>query len=86
MMLMLLILHHWKHSRLSSGVAAVISSLLYETRWLVTCCNLCILPSGLCCRGCAGKCLPPRAHHTLVLLRKLQEYCLSCRAAFAVEF
>lgn len=60
MMQMLLMLHCWKRSRLHSGVAAVISSLLSCVRWLVTCCNLGILPSGLCCNEYMGKMPAPR--------------------------
>lgn len=86
MMQMLLMLHHWKHSRLHSGAAAVISFLLSCLTWLVTCCNPGILPSGLCCNGCVGEIPAPRAHHTLVLQRKLQECCSSCRATSAIEY
>lgn len=86
MMQMLLMLHHWKHSRLHSEAAAVISFLLSCLKWLVTCCNPGILPSGLCCNGCVGEIPAPRAHHTLVLQRKLQECCSSCRATSAIEY
>lgn len=60
MMWIFLVLHHWKCSRMHSGVAAVISSLLSCMRWLVICCNLSILPSGLCCNGCVGKMPAPK--------------------------